>query len=120
MNPRQAIGKWGENVAAEYLRNRGWAIAARNYRTPYGELDIVARKGGTVLFIEVKTRTSDAYGMPEESISPSKAKHLLESAQHYLQQNSLEDTDWRVDVIAIQGRPNQTNTQIAWFENVLS
>ncbi len=120
MNARQVIGKWGENVAAETLRNRGWTVAARNYRTPYGELDVIARKGNTVLFVEVKTRTSDAYGMPEDSISPSKAKHLLESAQYYLQEHGLDDIDWRVDVIAIQGRPNQPNTHIEWFENVLS
>lgn len=120
MNSRQIIGKWGENVAAEYLQNRGWTVAARNFRTPYGELDLIARKADALVFFEVKTRTSDAFGMPEDSISPSKARHLLESAQYYLQQIQADDIDWRVDVIAIQGRPNQTDTHIEWFENVLS
>lgn len=120
MHAKQLIGKWGEDVAAEYVKNRGFTIIARNQRTPYGELDLIVRKGTVLVFIEVKTRTSAAYGLPEEAINPAKARHLLESAQHFLQSYSDPETDWRVDVIAIQGRPNQTDTQIEWFENVLS
>ncbi len=107
-------------MAAEHLKNRGWTLLERNYRTPYGELDLVARKGGTLLFVEVKTRTSEAFGMPEEAITPVKAEHLLNAARHYLQQHPEFDGTWRVDVCAIQGQPGHTGTQIAWFENVLS
>ena len=118
--PRQIIGKWGENVAAEYLLNRGWTIIARNLRTPFGELDLIAGKADVLVFFEVKTRTNNAFGLPEEAITPAKATHLLESSQFFLQQHPELEGDWRVDVIAIQGKPDVPGTRIEWFENVLS
>ncbi|HEY9087935.1 MAG TPA: YraN family protein [Anaerolineaceae bacterium] len=120
MHAKQMVGRWGENVAAEYLKNRGYTIVARNRRTPYGELDLIASKGAELVFVEVKTRTNNAFGLPEEAINPAKAQHLLDSAQHFLLEYSPQEIDWRVDVIAIQGRPNGTDTQIEWFQNVLS
>jgi putative endonuclease len=119
-NSRQVIGKWGENVASEYLSNRGWTMIARNLRTPYGELDLIARKGDVLVFFEVKTRTNQAYGLPEQAVTRAKAVHLLESSQFFLQQHPEMEGDWRVDVIAIQGKPDAPGTRIVWFENVLS
>lgn len=120
MNRKQAIGRWGENVAAEYLRNRGYEIVARNLRTPYGELDVIARKDGVIVFVEVKTRTGTSYGLPEGSVTPAKIAHLLDAARHFLQTNLENDCDWRVDVIAIQGRPNKPGVEIEWFQNAVS
>ena len=76
--------------------------AARNYRTRYGEVDLIAHEGDTVVFVEVKTRRGSAYGTPEESITPRKLDHLAKTAVLYLQANGLEQRPWRVDLIAIK------------------
>ena len=121
-NSRQTLGRWGEELAADYLRHAGYDILACNARTPYGEIDLIARPAGqaTVVFVEVKTRTSEAFGLPEQAVDEKKQAHLLDSARYFLQQHPDLDGDWRVDVIAIQGRPNQPGVQIEWFENAVS
>jgi putative endonuclease len=79
----QIIGKWGENAAVDFLTARGYSIEARNVRTPYGEIDIVAKQNDLTIFVEVKARTSTKMGLPEEAITPRKLEHMLNSAQHY-------------------------------------
>jgi putative endonuclease len=116
---QQTIGRWGERLAEQLLLQQGYTILARNARTPYGELDLVARCPQGIVFVEVKTRTSSAFGLPENAITPRKRVHLLESAQHYLLEHPELDGDWRVDVIAIQGKPSDPQPQIEWFENAL-
>lgn len=98
---RQAIGRWGENTAASYLHGRGYEILDRNVRTSYGELDLVARIDNVLVFVEVKTRRTTAYGLPEESITKRKASHILQSAQAYILSNNLPEIDWRIDLITI-------------------
>jgi putative endonuclease len=120
MTSRQEIGRWGENVAAEYLKNRGYKILGRNIRTPYGELDLITQTSSVTVFVEVKTRTGESYGLPEQSVDEKKQAHILNSARYYLQQNLGFEGDWRVDVIAIQGRPDQPGVQIEWFENAIT
>ena len=106
----QNLGRWGENLAAEALSRKGYTILARNARTPYGELDLVARQetpqGAVTVFVEVKTRRSGAFGLPEASVTPKKQAHLLAASQAYLQANPDLDGDWRVDVIAIRCIPD--------------
>ena len=113
----QALGRWGEKQAADFLTNKGYQVLARNLRTPYGEIDLIASQGEALVFIEVKTRMTQDYGLPEEAITPQKLQHMIESAQHYIQENLETEPNWRVDVIAIQkqadGQPDITH-----FENV--
>jgi putative endonuclease len=131
----QAIGNWGEALAADYLRQCGYSILGRNARTPYGEIDLVARQelessesahaaapiGACVtVFVEVKTRSSSAFGLPEESITPRKKAHLLASAQAYLQAHPDLDGDWRVDVISIQRSGSGLLPVITHFENAIT
>jgi putative endonuclease len=116
----QALGRWGENQAAVYLEGRGYAILERNFRTPYGEIDLVARKQNTVVFVEVKTRSSNSYGLPEESITPGKAAHLLDAARSYIEDHSTSECVWRVDVIAIQRSSDDRPPQITHFRKALS
>jgi putative endonuclease len=120
MSTAQALGRWGENQAAVYLEGRGYAILERNLRTPYGEIDLVARKQDTVVFVEVKTRSSDSYGLPEESITPDKAAHLLDAARFYIEDHPTPGCIWRIDVIAIQRSSSDRPPQIAHFRNALS
>jgi len=115
----QAIGRWGESFAAEYLTRRGYTILERNARTAYGEIDIVATQSEVAVFVEVKTRTSTAYGYPEESITPKKRAHLIASAQAYLQTHPELETDWRIDVIAIHRPHSDRSPQITHFENAV-
>ena len=112
----QKIGAWGESVAAKYLEERGYVIVARNVRTPYGEIDIVAEKDGFTIFAEVKTRTSSNLGPPEISVTPRKQEHMLAAAEHYTQENEIDH--WQIDVVAGEGKLNST-PKITHFENAI-
>lgn len=99
---RQALGRRGEAIAADYLVHSGYAIVARNWRSPVGEIDIVAREGDCLALVEVRARHGDTYGSAEESITPRKQAKLVEVAHSYLQTTAQEDATWRIDVIAIR------------------
>ena len=116
MSHNQRIGKWGEDIAAEHLTQRGYEIVARNVRTPYGEIDIIAKQGDVTVFIEVKTRTSNTMGMPEEAITPRKREHMLAAADHYAAEHEIDH--WQIDVIAIEGKPG-SESKITYFENAI-
>ncbi|MDD5370302.1 MAG: YraN family protein, partial [Anaerolineaceae bacterium] len=105
-NHKQQLGRWGERVAESHLLAQGYTILERNERTPYGEIDLIANLGDTLVFIEVKTRATDVYGDPEVSVTPQKQIHLLHSIQSFLQAHPEQQGEWRVDVIAIRGEPN--------------
>lgn len=98
----QKIGAWGESVAAEYLEERGHTVIARNVRTPYGEIDIIAEKDGFTIFVEVKTRTSKSLGPPEISVTPRKQEHMIAAAEHYAQEHEIDH--WQIDVVAVEGK----------------
>jgi putative endonuclease len=115
-NRKQTVGGWGENVAAGYLEEHGYKVTARNVRTPYGEIDIVAEKEGFTIFIEVKTRTSRSLGPPEISVTPRKQEHMLAAAEYYTQQNEIDY--WQIDVIAVVGIPGK-RTEFTHFENAI-
>lgn len=99
---KQKLGQRGEEIAISYLRQQGYTILARNWRCPVGELDIVAREGDMLAFVEVRTRRGSRFGTPEESITLPKQAKLIEVAQTYLQEAGLQDVAWRIDVIAIE------------------
>lgn len=119
---KQSLGRWGESLAAEYLEHKGYAILARNVRTPYGELDLVVRQtalqGPVTVFVEIKTRRSTSFGLPEAAITPKKQAHLLAAAQAYMQATPDLEGDWRVDVIAIRCIPG-SEAEIVHFENAV-
>jgi len=119
-NWQQRIGRWGEKAAEEYLIRQGCRIIDRNVRTEYGELDLVIRHGDEIAFVEVKTRTGAAFGLPEEAITDNKRIHLVEAAQAYLQEHPGLGESWRVDVIAVQGKPGKGTPRVVWFENAVS
>jgi putative endonuclease len=96
------LGRRGEDIAADHLARLGYAIGVRNWRCAAGEMDIVAREGETLVFVEVRTRRSRDFGTPEESITASKQARLVEVAQTYMQTMELADVAWRIDVVAIE------------------
>jgi len=119
-NKRQSLGRIGETLAGVFLKNKGYVILERNWRTPYGEIDLVASNNEAVIFVEVKTRSSRSLGPPEISITPRKAEHMRSAASYYIQQHPELDVDWRIDLITIQLQPKNLPALIDHFENVLS
>lgn len=113
------LGDRGEAEAAAHLSTLGYEILARNLRTPFGELDLIARRDGSTVFVEVKTRRSRTHGLPEEAITPRKRGHLLASAQYFLQQRALSDTPWRIDVVAVEFDSSGNLTRLEVFENAV-
>lgn len=94
-------GRQGENLAADFLVSHGYTILERNYRNRIGELDIVARDGDTIVFVEVKTRKTHRYGTGFDAVDLRKQKRLAAIALHYLQSHKLLDAPSRFDVVAI-------------------
>jgi putative endonuclease len=99
--PKQSLGQRGEQLARAYLTNKGYAILTTNWRCSHGELDIIARCGETVVFVEVRTRYADSTAPAFESINPRKQAKLAALAHLYLETAQLEDSPWRIDVIAV-------------------
>ncbi len=116
MSRNQSIGRWGEQSAATYLCEHGYEIRARNARTPYGEIDIVAYRDGITVFVEVKTRTGKAFGPPEVAVTPRKQAHMLACAEYYAQQNEIDH--WQIDVIAVERIHGRT--EVVQFQRAIS
>ncbi len=98
---RRSLGQSGEKIAADFLQGRGYTILARNYRRRTGEIDIIAREGEMLVFIEVKTRSGGTYGSPAAAITPRKQRQISRTAQYYLAEQDLFDTPARFDVVAV-------------------
>ena len=120
---RHQVGKWGETTAADYLRGLGYRVICINYRASGGEIDLIAehedRVGIITVFVEVKTRTSQRYGYPEESITAKKWQNLMSAIEEYNHKSATEDEDWRVDVLAIQKTSGSAEAEIIHFKDVI-
>ncbi len=101
MNKRQIIGGLGEEKAVEYLLKNGCEIIDRNFRTRYGEVDIIAREGEEIVFVEVRSRSCASFGIPEESITFRKQLKIKNMARYYLAIKNLNGANCRFDVVAI-------------------
>ena len=113
---RVRLGRRGEELASGFLREAGLGILAANYNCPWGEIDLVARDGEELAFVEVRTRRTATFGAPQESITRRKADHLVAAAQHYLQnhapENDGEDIPWRIDLVSIRLTNGESSPQI--------
>jgi putative endonuclease len=98
---KKLLGREGEDLAARFLTKQGYRILERNYRTRSGEIDLVALHDGAVVFVEVKTRTSDAFGAPELAVNPRKQQRMVKAALGYLKYKKLHQVPCRFDVVAI-------------------
>ena len=98
---RRLLGNRGEYLAEQFLRQRGYSVLSRNYRCPYGEIDLICRDGSCLVFVEVKTRRGSAFGPPEEAVTAVKIEHIVNAAAHYLALLDATDQQWRIDVVAI-------------------
>jgi len=103
VDARRIFGNEGERLAAAFLQEKGYKILERQYTTRFGEIDLVARDGDEIVFVEVKTRKTLDFGFPEESVTGEKLEKIMRVGEWYLQQVGLSGADCRVDVIAIHG-----------------
>jgi putative endonuclease len=99
---RQGLGRTGEHLAADALAERGYRILERNFRCRHGEIDLVAEQEQDLVFVEVKTRRGTLYGRPEEAVTLSKQRKIVEVASYYLDLHSCPERSWRIDVVAVQ------------------
>lgn len=116
--PEEVLGQRGENVAAKYLRNQGFKILVRNFRCNLGEIDIVARDGKTIVFVEVKTRVNDD-PKPEEQVNNPKRHQITKAARFYMSRYGMPQPPARFDVVAIvwpTGREPQISHEADAFE----
>ena len=96
------MGIWGENLAVAYLREKGYVILERDWRSQHRDIDIIAKDKECTVFVEVKTRHSNPLGAPIEAVDYKKVKNLCRAINHYIQYKKL-DTLWRFDIITIEG-----------------
>lgn len=95
------LGGRGEDLAAKRLKKLGWKILERQYRDPPGEIDLIAREGDTIVFVEVRSRSGTDAGSPEETISAAKERTLIRTAEKYLHRHKLDDAPARFDVVSV-------------------
>lgn len=98
---KQTLGRQGEELAVEYLQQQGHLILERNYRCPAGEIDIVCEEGRELVFVEVKTRRSVAFGSPEEAVTRKKRETIRKVALYWLREQKIYRRDMRFDVVSI-------------------
>ncbi|MBI2087097.1 MAG: YraN family protein [Candidatus Zambryskibacteria bacterium] len=114
---KRKLGDIGENIACDFLENRGFKIVERNYLRKWGEIDIVARKANVIRFIEVKSVTQETY-RAEENMHPRKLKRLGKTIQTYLLHKKL-DCDWQLDLIMVKMDMNTRKARVEMIENIV-
>ncbi len=115
--PHPDIAKIGESAAAEYLKAHGYKILAQNYRFRRGEIDLIARQGKRIIFVEVKTRRSLKFGLPQHAVTLKKQRQISKIALAYLQTQNLMNVPCRFDVIAIQLSPQLEVLQLEQIQS---
>ena len=111
-DPRRQLGDAGEDLAAAALKKQGYKILERNYVTHLGEIDLIARHRGALVFIEVKTRKSLRFGAPQDAVTPAKQARLQKLADYYLQRQRLGEVEVRFDVVGITIKAEQPEIEI--------
>jgi putative endonuclease len=109
---RAELGRMGEEIAKRFLHSRGYRILDTNYRSRSGEIDIICQNRDTVIFVEVKTRTSETFGAPAEAVNTRKQERLRRLAQEYLINHKLESWPVRFDILSLLFRPQDRDIQI--------
>ena len=109
----------GEQAAALFLRRKRYEILGSNVRTPFGELDLVARHDGVMVFVETKTRTGDSLGPPSISVTWRKARSVVKNALFYLKSRGIPETPWRIDVVSVRLGPCLEVEHIELIENAV-
>ncbi|MCH7927743.1 MAG: YraN family protein [Deltaproteobacteria bacterium] len=113
MNDKKSKGDFGEETACKYIKKNGYKILGKNFRTKFGEIDLIGIDNDTICFIEVKARSSSDYGSPEQFVTKRKQERLWKTASIYINKNTLEFGNYRFDVISV----DLENEEIEIFKN---
>ena len=117
---KQNIGKFGEDIAIKYLENHGYKILERNYRKPWGEIDVVAQQSDELVFVEVKTQNQEFEWRPEENVTRHKKRQLSKIINTYLKEHRVySEIDFRVDVLGIIINDETKIAQIEHIQNII-
>lgn len=119
MAQHNATGKEGEEIAKKYLEDKGFKIVGMNYRTRYSEIDFIAKKGGRIVFVEVRTRTGEQFGLPEETLNYKKRRKMFFNARSYIAFKKL-NAPFRIDAICVVLNVDQTLRRLTHYENIIS
>ncbi len=117
---RRDVGILGEKLAVNFLKRRGYSIRETNFRCKQGEIDIVSEKNDFLVFVEVRTKTNNDFGSPEESITHAKKEKVIASALAYISTHRNSSTLWRIDFVAVELDRNGKAIRIELFENAIS
>lgn len=116
---KQVVGRTGEDIARGFLRKKGYKVVAANARTPFGEIDLVARHNHAIVFIEVRTRRTSSLGPPYLSVTWAKQRRIVRNALFYLKSRGLLRAHWRIDVVSIKLDGSYRPERIDHFENAV-
>ncbi len=116
---RKEKGKLGERLVCDYLKKKHHRILNTNYRCPHGEIDIISRQKDTLVFTEVRTKTSTDFGTPEESVTRTKRERMRKCTLYYLQNHENPVKVWRIDVAAVEIDDNGEPLRIELIENAV-
>lgn len=117
-NFKKEIGAFGEKIAKNFLIRRGYEILQTNFSSRFGEIDIIAEKDGCLYFIEVKTRISKNFGLPEESLRFYKKQKIFQAAQDYLCKKDINSDNFKISFIAILINKKSKSAKIRFFDAV--
>jgi len=105
---RLSLGERGETAACGFLKGHGYEILEKNYKCKLGEIDVIARRRGRIAFIEIKTRTSTQFGLPQEAVGLQKQEKIFKIAQWYLKEKKISESPIAFDVVAILWKEGQS------------
>jgi putative endonuclease len=121
LTPRQWTGLWGERQAACYLAGKGYKITGRRFRIgPRDEIDLIACKGETLVFVEVKTRANETFARPMAAVGRAKQINQARAAVRYLKRLKTQPASFRFDVVEVIGKPNDAKPVIRHVENAFA
>ncbi len=113
-----ATGKFGEEIAKNYLEEKGYKIIEQNYKTKYAEIDLIAKKADEMVFVEVRTKRGEDFGTPEETINNKKLRKLWGNARAYTAWKKWQGS-YRVDAVCVVLRYDNTMERINHYENII-
>lgn len=116
MTNRRELGAYGEKLAADFLKRRNCRILATNFRSGKNEIDIIIETDREIAFIEVKTRSSSFYGLPEYAVDRQKLKSVIDCAHDWLSSNNYRGL-WRIDIVSVEIERERSVARIKWFKN---
>jgi len=110
---RKALGFKGEDLAVQYLKKKGYKVIERNYRCQWGEIDLIARDKETLIFVEIKSRSSSGFGLPQDAVDRFKQEKLIQVAKAYMAEHRLQETiPARFDVVAVKLTPSGPDIEL--------